>query len=62
MSSALTFLTNELSNSQLDRLQALLGIDRRFLGQWRIYFDPDADPGHLFVGYVWSHLNTVQYN
>ena len=29
------------------------------LGRWRIYFDPDAGPGQLLVGYVGKHLQIV---
>lgn len=28
-------------------------------GRWRIYFDPDAGPGRLLVGYVGKHLRIV---
>jgi hypothetical protein len=31
-------------------------------GKWRIYFDPAAGVGHLFIGYVGGHLRTVEFN
>ncbi len=31
------------------------------VGQWRIYFEPASEPGHLLIGYVGKHLRTVKY-